>query len=122
MINIRNGTYTEIVDISGKNNITFRGQSRAGTVVGYQNNNNLTGTTAARMAFKVNSSDIKIENLTLTNTTPQGGSQAETLLIYNNGLRCVVNNCDIISRQDTILINAEHVARLLLQLQNRGQL
>ena len=106
LVNIHNGNYVEIVDISGKNNVTFRGQSRAGTVVGYPNNNNLTGTTAGRMAFKVNSSDIKIENLTLTNGTPQGGSQAETLLIYNNGLRCVVDNCDIDSRQDTILINA----------------
>lgn len=106
MINIRDGSYVEIVDISGKNNIAFLGQSRTGTIVGYPNNNNLTPTTAARMAFKVNSSDIRIENLTLTNGTPQGGSQAETLLIYNNGLRCVVDNCDIKSRQDTILINA----------------
>lgn len=106
VVNINNGTYTEIVDISGKSNITFYGQSRAGTVVGYPNNNNLTGTTAARMAFKVNGADIKLENLTITNGTPQGGSQAEALLIYNNGLRCVVDNCDIKSRQDTILINA----------------
>lgn len=106
VINIKDGNYVEIVDISGKNNITFLGQSRAGTVVGYPNNNNLTGTTAARMAFKVNGSDIKLDNLTITNGTVQGGSQAEALLIYNNGLRCVVNNCDIISRQDTILINA----------------
>ena len=106
LINIRDGNYVEIVDISGKTNITLRGQSRSGTIVGYQNNNNLNGTTAARMAFKVNASDIAIENLTLTNATPQGGSQAETLLIYNSGSRCVVNNCDIKSRQDTILINA----------------
>ena len=106
VINVRDGTYTEIVNISGKNNVTFRGQSRAGTVIGYANNNNVTGTTGARMAFKVNASDIVIENLTLVNTTPQGGSQAEALLIYNNGLRCIVNSCDINSRQDTILINA----------------
>lgn len=106
LVNIRSGNYVEIVDISGKNNLTFLGQSRGGTVVGYPNNNNLNGTTAARMAFKVNGSDIKLENLTITNGTPQGGSQAEALLIYNNGLRCVVDNCDIKSRQDTILINA----------------
>ena len=105
-INIRNGNYVEIVNISGKNNLTIYGQSRQGTVVGYPNNNNLTGTTAARMAFKVNSADIKLEGLTITNGTPQGGSQAEALLIYNSGLRCVVDNCDIVSRQDTILINA----------------
>jgi autotransporter-associated beta strand protein len=106
LINIQNGNYVEIVDISGKNNLTFLGQSRTGTVVGYPNNNNLTPTTAARMAFKVNSSDITLENLTITNGTPQGGSQAEALLVYNNGLHCIVNNCDIKSRQDTILINA----------------
>jgi hypothetical protein len=105
VINILNGTYTEIVDISGKNNITFRGQSRSGTVVGYGNNNNITGTTAARMAFKVNSTNILLENMTIQNTTPQGGSQAEALTIYNNGKQCIVNSCDIISRQDTILIN-----------------
>jgi autotransporter-associated beta strand protein len=108
LINIRNGNYVEIVDISGKNNITFRGQSRTGTVVVYGNNANITpgGTTAGRMSFKVNASDIKLENLTLTNSTPQGGSQAETLLVYNNGLRCVVDYCTIASRQDTILVNA----------------
>src|SRR4029078_2233377 len=33
LINIRDGNYVEIVNISGKNNITFRGQSRQGTVV-----------------------------------------------------------------------------------------
>ncbi|HEY3760201.1 MAG TPA: pectinesterase family protein [Verrucomicrobiae bacterium] len=106
VVNVHNGNYVEIVDISGKSNITFYGQSRAGAVVGYPNNNNLTGTTAARMAFKVNAADIKLQNLTITNGTPQGGSQAEALLIYNNGLRCVVDNCTIVSRQDTILINA----------------
>src|SRR5262249_4345536 len=106
LINVRNGNYVEIVNISGKSNVTFRGQSRLGTLVGYPNNNNLNGTTAARMSFKVNGADIKIENLTITNGTPQGGSQAEALLVYNSGFRCVVENCDIISRQDTILINA----------------
>ncbi len=105
-VKIMNGNYVEIVDISGKNNITFIGQSRANTFVGYPNNNNLTGTTAARMAFKVNGSDIHLENMTITNGTPQGGSQAESLLIYNNGLRCIVDNCEIDSRQDTVLINA----------------
>ena len=43
LVNIRNGTYTEIVDTRTKNNITFRGQSRTGTVVQYS-------TTITRMA------------------------------------------------------------------------
>ena len=105
VVNIRNGIYTEIVNVSGKNNITFRGQSRTGTVVGYPNNNNNNPSTASRMAFKANANDLKLENLTLTNGTPQGGSQAETLMVFSAGLRCIANNCDIVSRQDTVLIN-----------------
>jgi hypothetical protein len=105
LINIRNGNYVEIVDISLKNNVTFRGQSRTGTVVGYGNNNNLNGSTANRMAFKVNANDIAIENLTLVNRTPQGGSQAETLMIATGAKRCIVLNADLNSLQDTILAN-----------------
>ena len=107
MVNIHDGNYVEIVDISGKNNITFRGQSRA------RERLLVTRTTTTSMApppraWRSRSirATSQIENLTLTNGTPQGGSQAETLLVYNNGVRCVVNNCDIKSRQDTILINA----------------
>jgi len=106
LINIRNGTYTEIVDTRTKNNITFRGQSRAGTIVQYLNNNNNNGSTHSRMSFKVFSNDISIENLTLVNTTPQGGSQAEALMVDNPSARFILNNAEVDSRQDTILANA----------------
>jgi hypothetical protein len=109
VINIPNGTYTEIVDVAGKHNITFRGQSRLGTVVGYPNNATFQsangGTTHARMAFKVNANDITLENLSITNSTPQGGSQAEALMIETGAKRCIIDNCEIGSRQDTILAN-----------------
>jgi autotransporter-associated beta strand protein len=105
LINIRDGNYVELVNISGKSNVTFRGQSRIGTVVGYGNNNNLNGSTANRMAFKVNGSDIAIENLTLVNRTPQGGSQAETIMVNTGARRFIVNNADVNSLQDTILAN-----------------
>ncbi len=112
LINIRDGNYVGLVNISSKHNLTFRGQSRTGTVVSYPNNANIApnGTTHARMSFKVNANDIAIENLTLLNSTPQGGSQAEALMIEGNSAataarRCIVNNADIVSRQDTILAN-----------------
>ena len=105
LINIRNGTYTEIVDTRSKSNITFRGQSRAGTVVQYTNNNNQNGSTHSRMTFKVFSNDISIENLTIINTTPQGGSQAEALMIDTGAARFILNNAEVDSRQDTILAN-----------------
>ena len=107
LINIRNGTYTEIVNISSKNNVTFRGQNRLGTVVGYGNNANIApgAATASRMAFKVNANDIAIENMTVVNTTPQGGSQAEALMINTGAKRFILNNADVNSLQDTILAN-----------------
>jgi pectin methylesterase-like acyl-CoA thioesterase len=109
VINIRNGLYTEIVDITGRHNVTFRGQSRAGAVVAFPNNATFqaanSGTTHARMTFKVNANDIVLDTLTVSNSTPQGGSQAEALMIESNAKRCIVNNSEIDSRQDTILGN-----------------
>jgi pectin methylesterase-like acyl-CoA thioesterase len=107
LINIHNGNYFEIVDIATKNNVTFRGQSRNGTFVGYSNNANIApgGSTHARMAFKVNANDIAIENMTVTNSTPQGGSQAEALMIETGASRFILNNAEVDSRQDTILAN-----------------
>jgi autotransporter-associated beta strand protein len=107
LINIRNGNYVEIVNISGKNNVTFRGQNRTNTVVGYGNNANIAtgGSTASRMAFKVNANNIAIENMTVVNTTPQGGSQAEALMINTGAARFIFNNAEVNSLQDTILAN-----------------
>jgi pectin methylesterase-like acyl-CoA thioesterase len=105
LININNGTYTEIVDIRAKNNLLLRGQSRAGTLVGYPNNANLQPSTHFRMAFKVNANDISLDNLTVTNMTPVGGSQAEALMLESNVKRFIFNNCNLGSYQDTLLAN-----------------
>ncbi len=109
VINIRNGLYNEIVDIAGKNNVTFLGQSRNGAIISFPNNANFQaangGTTHARMNFKVNANDIVLDTLTISNSTPQGGSQAEALMIESGAKRCIVINSEIDSRQDTILAN-----------------
>lgn len=52
LINLRNGLYTEVVNILSKNNLTIRGQTRTGTVISYANNANLQGSTHARMNFR----------------------------------------------------------------------
>mgnify|MGYP000247649681 CR=1 FL=1 len=107
LIHIRNGNYVEIVNISGKHKLTLRGESRAGTVIGYANNANLApgGTTHARASFKVNADDIALDNLTLTNHTPVGGSQAEALMLSTGAERFIFHNCAVGSYQDTILAN-----------------
>jgi len=105
VINIQNGIYTEIVDIHAKHNLLLRGQSRSGTLVGYPNNANVQGSTHYRMACKVNGNDIAFDNLTVTNMTPVGGSQAEALMLESNVKRFIFNNCNLGSYQDTLLAN-----------------
>ncbi len=104
-ININNGVYTEIDRVNGKNNITFIGQGRHSTVITYANNANNNGSTTTRPMFGVNSAnDIAVENLTLTNSTPLGGSQAEALLV-NLAKQFMLLDCDLDSYQDTLLVN-----------------
>jgi pectin methylesterase-like acyl-CoA thioesterase len=106
LVNIRNGLYTEINRLNSKNNITFRGQSRHQTIISYANNNNINGGTAPRPMFGVlGANDIAMENLTLTNSTPKGGSQAEALYL-NVVKRFIYYNADLDSYQDTLLVNA----------------
>ena len=131
IINIKNGIYQEIVNIptvtltnakpvnysgsgviggvtnvlsQGVSNITLRGQSRIGTIITYPNNANLNTSTGKRCLMAVNANDITIENLTLTNSTPSGGSAAEAL--YVNGQDCIANQVEIDSYQDTLLVNS----------------
>lgn len=97
--------------------ITVEGQSRTGTVIQYANNNTLnsahTTDICARQAipvhdnnncwrsnFSVEANDFTLENLTLINTTPFGGSQAEAF--RGNANRITLNRVDLLSFQDTI--------------------
>ncbi|HTS17296.1 MAG TPA: pectinesterase family protein, partial [Verrucomicrobiae bacterium] len=105
LISVRNGLYTEIVDTKTKNNVTFRGQERTMTMVGYPNNNTLNGSTATRPSFKINANDNAVENMTVTNMTPKGGSQAEAIMVNTGAARFILNNAVVSSYQDTILIN-----------------
>jgi pectin methylesterase-like acyl-CoA thioesterase len=104
IVNIRNGTYTGIVNVNAKNNLDFRGQSRTGAVVCYPNDNNVNAGAPWRAMFVLNGNDCSFENLTLTNTTPHGGSQAEAIDV--EGTRAIFYNMELDSYQDTFLINS----------------
>src|SRR5450432_583613 len=111
MISIKNGTYHEIVYIPAKHNITFEGENRKQTIIAYPNNGTLQtnggvalGTAFRSMVEAEASNGLTFANLTLHNTTPQGGSQAEALRI-EPGDMSVVRDVDIISTQDTVLLS-----------------
>lgn len=109
---VKKGTYEEINRIpTGKNFITFIGEGCQESVIAYANNNTFqlaNAGTATRGMFYAGGNDTIFKNLTFTNSTPQGGSQAEAIRVQ--GLRIILDNCKFASFQDTILINTANTS------------
>jgi pectin methylesterase-like acyl-CoA thioesterase len=106
VIHVKRGTYREILFVENKRNVTLRGEDRRGTLVAATNNEVLQNRQGSKVRALVgfeNVTDLVLENLTLHNTTPQGGSQAEALRI-DPGERVIVRNATFLSRQDTLLL------------------
>jgi len=102
VITVKQGTYTEINYVSSnKPFITIHGEDRYGTVLQYSNNNVLNNGNS-RAQFGVDASDFTLENISLHNTTPHGGSQAESFRGNNN--RILLNRVNLSSYQDTLML------------------
>ena len=103
-ITVAAGNYHELLYLSGKQNLTLHGADRAGTVLEYPNNDKLNPGTAARPLFFANATTgLSIENLTIYNTTPQDGSQAEALRVQ--GDQVILRDSNVKSLQDTLLLS-----------------
>jgi pectin methylesterase-like acyl-CoA thioesterase len=123
-ITVRPGVYTEIDYVRpDRAHITVRGTDRTGTAIEYPNNDHLNGDTALdntqpanicpqrqlpvpdqtncwRALFGVDAPDFTLENITLHDTTPYGGSQAEAF--RGNNQHITLNRVDLLSYQDTL--------------------
>jgi hypothetical protein len=107
VIDVAAGNYHEILLVSGLAALTLRGQERDTTVVSYANNDAFqrgAGTVSRGLLTVENTPRFTIESLTLHNTTPEGGSQAEALVVQA-GVRTVVRNARLVSTQDTVMMN-----------------
>jgi pectin methylesterase-like acyl-CoA thioesterase len=120
LIKVARGTYTELDWVApDKPGITVRGASQDGTIIQYANNNAFNSATTAdicarqaipghddnncwRSNFSVEADDFTLQDLTLVNTTPFGGSQAEAF--RGNADRITLNRVSLLSFQDTIRI------------------
>jgi pectin methylesterase-like acyl-CoA thioesterase len=103
-IDVRSGVYHEILYVSGKSNVTLRGAGRDATRIEYPNNERLNPGTASRaMVTALNVNGLVLEQLTLHNSTPQGGGQAETIRV--SGDRVILRDASFLSLQDTLLLD-----------------
>ncbi len=110
-IYLRRGTYFEEVYFTGKHNLTFLGEDRNASIVAYPNNNNFNnvGGTYHRMVLQADHvNNVAFVNLTIQNTTPHGGAQAEALVLNGSTTaQAVVSNVNLVSYQDTLLANGQ---------------
>lgn len=105
---VRKGTYAELVVVSReKKNLTLRGEDRQGTVIAATNNANLNP--RRREMFSAEADDFILENITLHNLTPKGGSQAEAIRVRAD--RVVLRECDFKSLQDTLRLDGRVYVR-----------
>jgi len=101
---IRKGLYVEIMNFSNKANITFLGEDRLDTVIGYPNNPRLNSNRCVMQGN--NCMGTALLNLTIRDTTPKmgGGNQAETIIFKGAG-NLIISHCNFYSFQDTIQID-----------------
>jgi pectin methylesterase-like acyl-CoA thioesterase len=127
---LRKGTYTEVVFFTNKHAITLLGEDRRQSIITYANNANFNngggnpfagnapnpsaepragGSIYRRGIFLAHrADDLVIANLTFRNTTPQGGSQAETIILNGTPTaRAILKDLDLYSYQDTLQINGQ---------------
>ncbi|WP_158277658.1 pectinesterase family protein [Opitutus sp. ER46] len=126
---IRKGTYRELIVIANRHAVTLLGEDRRESVITYANNDRFNPTNgnpfgspqpqpsaaplggavyhrSVLLAHRVD--DLVLANLTVRNATPQGGSQAEAVLL--NGTtraRAILKDVDLYSYQDTLQINGQ---------------
>lgn len=105
---IRRGTYPELLVIAAeKKNLTLRGEDRKQTIIAATNNAKLNP--RRREMVSMEADGFHLENLTLHNTTPKGGSQAETIRVRAD--RVVLHHCDFKSFQDTLRLDGRVYVR-----------
>lgn len=102
-ISVGPSSYYGVVYFKSKNSLSISGDDRDTTRIAGVNNNNLNPSTRGRALFGLESvSNFLIEDITIENETPQGGSQAEALAMLSCD-KCIVRNTTVRSLQDTLL-------------------
>ncbi len=127
-IYIENGTYEEMINLRDQDNITFKGQSRDGVRIQYDNNNMVNGGTNegddidqfAPVGTVITSSGnrsvitiagdadkIRFETLTIANIYG-AGAQAEAIIL-RSGKAATFIDCNLYGYQDTVYMRGGYI-------------
>lgn len=124
-INVARGDYREMLFIGDKNNLTFKGRSRASTNIFYANNEGYekgtgeyvtsrpsAGGTVAKSGGRSvilirGCSNIKFESFTMKNTFGSTAGQAEVMYFNNDNGTLTITDCALHSLQDTFLCKGD---------------
>ncbi len=105
---VKRGTYPELIVVAPeKKRLTIRGEDREQTIIAATNNARLNPT--RREMFSLLADDFRLEHITLHNTTPKSGSQAEALRVRAD--RVVLDHCNFRSFQDTLRLDGRVYVR-----------
>jgi pectin methylesterase-like acyl-CoA thioesterase len=101
---VRQGVYDGMMYVAPyKSHLHLIGENRKGSILAGRNNDRLNPGRIGRALVSVDANDFALENLSVRNTTPYGGSQAEALSVKSD--RCALRNDDFYSCQDTLLLS-----------------
>ncbi len=109
---IRNGTYFEQIVFQQKHNLTIVGESAEGVIIDFPTNNNFnnaSGTYRRGTLLAQSVSGLRLLNFTVRNSTPQGGSQAEAIIIKGSATtgQNLASKLRLFSYQDTLQVDGQ---------------
>ena len=102
------GTYSELLFLQGKNNVTIKGVSREKSVIAYPNSENyVVGSDNRCLFLATDCNKLVLENLTIENSFYAQDHKGQAEAVYYNAhtatYRLTIEKCSLISWQDTFL-------------------
>ncbi len=102
VIQIKPGTYREQIRVTGKRNVTLRGEDARKTVITHRLSALEAGSTRLAFTAYVNANNFRAENLTFENSF---GTGSQAVALFVDAEDAVFENCRFLGWQDTLFVN-----------------
>ena len=102
VIQIKPGTYQEQIRVTGKRDVTLRGEDARKTIITHRLSALEAGSTRLAFTAYVNANNFRAENLTFENTF---GTGSQAVALFVDAEDAVFENCRFLGWQDTLFVN-----------------